>query len=411
MNNRLVLREPAEETVQSCKELVTNFFPNKSYPKKFEKAMLAKKVLTIKDKIMRIEYPKLAWINRAKKSFNVSMKLWNNKNYPSFYLSQEDEVINIAQTYAKSLEKEINNELDDQATKNLDLVRTWIKSYQGYEQELDQLTEERISLQYNLAILKKMDLENKDRDIQLNFKKNGATTTEVFTLHKEDFSAKSLIGNLKNQITDLDGGIIRDGKIKERIIRQAMLQDMLTIVDRELEHHIKNTEKVPADLQVALKELNNTLKNKEFSPSTYGVYKITNKIFISELMSLSKLENVFATIKNPAVKLKNILSNFLENNNNDKEKLGFFSRLYARITSITPKQVAVGGSVVATAGFGTYRYFWYSPEAQLSSIDSGSIIAHQVQYDNTQKVIEDKNDSYSKAIEDEIDFSEEKIQK
>lgn len=400
MKTGAIIRQPAEDLAKSCPDMMTDFILTPEYKNDLKIALREKKLITFKEKIMKVEYPRLEWINRVKKSFNVSLKNWNSKRYPTFYLSHDEEVISIAKSYASAYEKELNNELDDGASKTLEMVRAWVNSYENYNKELGNLIEERIALQYNYTLLKKMDLKNETRDIQLNFKKDGILTSEIISLHPEDNTYKSLLGDLNNRMKELDGGLIQDGKIKDRIVRQAMLQDMLTIVHRELESTVKNTDQVPTEMMRELSRLNKTLTNSDFSPSTYGVYKITDKVFMSELMSLSKLDVVYDTFKQPLIKLKNIFSNFFDKKSTDKEKIGFFSRMYAKIKSITPKQLATGTAVVATAGVGTYRYFWFDSSGHTSLPANDP---HQVQLDQTQEVITTANDSHSKVIEIQIE--------
>ncbi len=393
-------RSPAENIAKNCPDLMSDFIFTPSYQKDLKTALLDKKLITFKQKLMQVEYPRLKWINDVKKSFNISLKNWNHKRFPTFYLAHEEEVIPIANAYSKSLEKELNNELDEQAIDNLKSVRSWMSSYENYNQELDQFLEERIALQYNYSLIQKLDLKNETRDIALTFKRQGVLTSEVFSLHPDDNTYKSLLGDLKNQIYELDGGLLNDGKIKERIVRQAMLQDMLTIVQRELEHDIKNKDTLPTDILRELNRVNNLMNNQDFKASTYGVFKITDKVFIAELISLSKMDKVYDIFKTPAIKLKSILGNFLDGKKSDKEKIGFFGRLYARIKNLTPKQLTVGTSVMATAGFGSYRYFWFDKS---SNIELNANDPHMIQLEQTQKALKAESDGQSKAVEIQID--------
>lgn len=198
-----VERSPAENMAKNCPDLMSDFILTPSYQKDLKTALLDKKLITFKQKLMQVEYPRLKWINDVKKSFNISLKNWNHKRFPTFYLAHEEEVIPIAKAYSKSLEKELNNELDEQAIDNLKSVRSWMSSYENYNQELDQLLEERIALQYNYSLIQKLDLKNETRDIALTFKRQGVLTSEVFSLHPDDNTYKSLLGDLKNQIYEL----------------------------------------------------------------------------------------------------------------------------------------------------------------------------------------------------------------
>ncbi len=400
-NSVSAVREPAEDTARSCPIIMKEFLLKPDYNDDIKLALKEKKLITFKAKLMQIHFPRLEWINRLKKSLNVTLRNLNNKAHPTFYLSNDELIVPIAEKYAQAFEKELSNQLDDEATNNLKTVRSWVSAYENYAKELDQLLEERVSLQYNLTLLKKMDLKNEERDIQLSYKRSGVLTSEIISLHPEDKTYKSLLSNLKNQISDLDGGLIKNGKIKERIIRQAMLQDMLTMVHRKLEYRVKNAQTIPSDVVRELARLTSIIKNPDLNPSTFGVFKITDRIFIRELASLTKLDVVYDTFKEPLTKLKSIFSNFFSKDSTDEEKVGFFANIYAKITSLTPEQVAIGGGVAAIAGVGTYRYFWF--DSKDSSVKEMPNDPHEVQLEKTEEVELDKSASMSKAIEVEIE--------
>lgn len=406
-------RAPAEAA--TCTEMIKRFFKDKP-EKTLDQILVEKKLITFTEKKAQIHYPRLEWINRVKKSFNTSLRNWNNNRYPSFYLFNKEDIVPTAKKYAENLEKIHTNTdpIDDQTiTKAFLDVNEWTKSYKNYASELDQLIEERISLQYNVSLLKKMKIkEGETTDVELIIKRNGILKKEIITLRKEDRNLKATINKLKSEMKDLDGSLLSKGRIKERIVRQAMLNDMLTILHREIEYVIKNS---PAPGEEMIKELDGLsalLKQNELLPSTYGIYKIENKVFIREALTASKLEKVYAKIKNPVETLTSVLSNYFKNRNagTDAEKIGFFKRMYAKITSITPKQAAIGGGTVVALGIGYERYF------AISSSDTKEIteknptneigpddIAHQEQLDETEKVDVEKHEGHSSVVEIHID--------
>ncbi|MGZ3786948.1 MAG: hypothetical protein ACXVLQ_00410 [Bacteriovorax sp.] len=417
-------RLPAEVPAPTCADLARNIFMSESYEKDLSKVLVERKLITFKEKIMQVQYPRLEWINRAKKSFTNSLRNWNNNRHPSFYTFNDEEIVPSAKRYADNLEKILKGEdpvSDEETTKAYLAVSDWMKAFANYKSELDQLIEERISLQYNISLLKKLKLENGvDRDIQITIKREGNLQNEIITLRKEDKNLDFTIKRLKKEMTELDGTLIKNGKIKDRIIRQAMLQDMLTIVHRELEYKVKNA---PASSEEAIKELeklSQLLKNSDDSPSTFGVYKITNKVFLRELVATSKLDVAYNKIKAPLAKLKAIASDFFKNKNagTEQEKIGFFKKIYAKITSITPKQVTIGGGSVVLAGIGFERYFWFkdgtteevdgqpkteelykAPINELGPEDQ----AHEIQLEETRKTEAKEHDSHSHVVEVQID--------
>lgn len=407
-------RAPAEATPTTCNELAKNIFLSESYEKDLQKVLTERKLITWKEKLIQIQYPRLEWINKVKKSFNQSLRNWNNNRYPAFYLFNEEEVAPLAKRYAEHLEKIATNQVpadDEETTKAFVAVQEWITGYKNYRSDLDQLIEERISLQYNVSLLKKLKLDDEPRDIQLSIKRAGEFKSEIITLRKEDKNLEFTVKKLKKEITELDGTLFKNGKIKDRIIRQAMLQDMLTIVQREIEYASKNGSQSEV-LTKEMESLTALIRQTEFLPTTYGVYKIQNKIFIQELMAASKLDVLYNKFKDPINKLKSIVADFFKNRKagTDEEKVGFFKRMYAKITSITPKQAAVGGGTIAIAGIGAERYFWFKEKGLSEEQDRSSAVeigpddqAHMQQLENTNKVEVEKHEGHSQAIEVHIE--------
>ena len=301
-------RTPAEEPA-ACTEIVKNFFMSKDYDLNLTKALEQKKLITFTEKRVQIQYPHLEWINKVKKSFNTSLRNWNNNRYPAFYTFNDEEIVPTAKRYAENLEKILTNQVpvdDEETTKAYLAVSDWMKAFQNYKTDVDQLIEERISLQYNITLLKKIKLDaNESRDIQITIKRDGVLKSEIITLRKEDRNLKFTINKYKTEMKEMDGSLISNGKIKDRIVRQAMLLDMLNILHRELEYTVKNTLTPSEELLKELEKLSLLIKDSELAPSTYGIYKADNKIFIREIIATSKLDVVYAKIKEPLIKLKN----------------------------------------------------------------------------------------------------------
>ncbi len=426
-------RAPAEVQATTCTDLVKSIFMSESYERDLTKVMIDKKLITLKEKFMQVQYPRLEWINKVKKSFNQSLRNWNNNRYPAFYNFNDEEIIPTAKRYAENLEKILTNQIpidDDETTKAYLDVSDWMKAFANYKTELDQLIEQRISLQYNVSLLNKLKLDSgESRDIQITVKRAGVLENQIITLRKEDKNLDFTINKLKHEMKDLDGGLIKNGKIKDRIVRQAMLLDMLTIVQRELEFVSKNAKEVTPEFLSELEKLTILIKTSEYAPSTFGVYKIENKIFIRELIAASKLDIAYSKIKEPLLKIKTIAMDFFKNKSagTDEEKIGIFKKMYLKITSITPKQATIGGSSLVVAGIGLERYFWFK-DTGLEAINSGSqypevitsqepeVInsqapekmgpedqAHRQQLDKTKQIETDKSAGHSSVVEIQID--------
>lgn len=389
----------------SCSDIAKSFLINENYEKDLNKVLAQKKLITFTEKKAQIHYPKLEWINKVRKSFNQSLRNWNNNRYPSFYLFNKEDIIPIAKKYSENIE-------DEEIKASLD-VSDWLKSFKNYKLDLDQLIEERISLQYNISLLKKLKLEEgTPRDIQITIKRGGELKNEIITFRKEDKNLSATINKLRLEMKDLDGTVFKNGRIKDRIIRQAMLLDMLTILHREMEYVIKNSAAPNDETIEELSQLSLLLKNADFSPSTYGLYKIENKVFIRELITASKVSDAYVKIKEPFVKLKTIVTDYFKNRKagTDIEKVGFLKRVYAKITSITPKQAATGGGSVVVAGIGFERYFAFK-EKSVSEVNElplineleSSDLAHQQQLEQSEKVEAQKNDEHSSVVEINVD--------
>ncbi len=409
------MRLPAQTTTpDTCNELAKSLFLSEDYEKNLEKVLLERKLISMKGKFITVQHPRLEWINKVKKSLNQSLRNWNSFRYPAFYLFSEEEVVPMAKRYAENVEKIATNLVaidDEETTKAYVAITEWISAYKNYQKDMDQLLEERISLQYNLLLLKKLKQDSEARDIQLTIKRAGSLKREIITLHKEDKNQGYIISRLKKEMNELDGTLIQNGKIKDRIMRQAMLQDMLMILAREMEYASKNGLHSEA-LTKEIDELTALLKENEFSPVTFGVYKIQDKVFISEVLAALKLDVLYKKIKDPMNSLKQIVADYFKNKNagTDEKKVGVLKRLYAKISSITPMQAAVGGGTIVVAGLGAERYFTVKPENTVEMQDKTKAEeigpedqAHLQQLENTKKVEVEKQKGLSGAIEIHLD--------
>lgn len=436
---RVSVREPAEAK-GSCQELAQSLFLKENYEPDLQKALVDKKLITFSSKFVTVEHPKLNWLNKARISLNKSIKNWNNNKYPAFYIFSDEEVVTEAKRYFQTIDSIVSPDVavNPAATKNMATVEGWMKSFESYQKDVDNLLEERISLQYNLSLLKKLKLKKDEvRDIKVTMKRNGVMVEEILTLRKNEKDLDYQVKRFKEEIKALDGTLLKNGKIKDRIIRQAMLTDMLTIVQREFEYGIKNTKAPNPELQKELERITAMIQKSEFQPTTYGVYRITNKVFIRELASLTKADVAYKKfVETPLLKVKEVVNAYIKNraikNQTDEEKVGILKRIYAKITSITPKQAAITGGTVAVAGIGIERYFWIQNNPshtdpgsarveevtdQSESVDVNGARAvetndvqgvqtngaHEQQLDRTKKEEEKISDSHSSVIEVHID--------
>lgn len=408
-------RRPAETADSTdCHTLVQNLFLTEHYEINHHAALVDKKLLSFSNKFVTIQHPRMDWMNRARKALNQSIRNWNNHRHPAFYLFNEEEILPAARNYFETLEKTATEQLPltRELSENQAMVSAWIKSYQNYQRDVDQLLDERISLQYNLSLIKKLKLKKDEtRDIKLVLKRGGKMVEEIITLRKEDQNLGHLIKRFQTEIQELDGTLLKNGKIKDRIIRQAMLNDILIIVHRELEHAIKNASSSHEAVARELTNLEQLIKAEELRPTTYGVYRITNKTFTREALALSKLDVAYNKIKDPMVAIKEVFVDFLKNRStrevvDEKEKIGMFKRIYNKIASITPRQAAYGTGTTAVLAYGYHQYFWIHKKEgnEVERMGQEELEpAHQEQLERTKEEATQKSEGHSEVIELSID--------
>ncbi len=406
-------RVPADASTTDCRTLASNLMMSKNYEINHEAALVDKKLITMTNKFVTVQHPRMEWMNRLRKSLNQSLRNWNNNRYPAFYLFNDEDVVPHAKKYFETLEHTVTEQLPltKEQTENKAMVEAWIKSYQDYQSDVDKLLDERISLQYNLKLVKKIKLKDEPRDIKLMIKRNGVMTEEIITLRKEDKNLGHLEARLKKEIKDLDGARLQNGKIKDRIIRQAMLKDILTIVHRELEYAVKNTPDVSEAMIKELENLNSLIKTDEFQPTTYGVYRVTNKVFMREVLSMSKLDVLYKKVQDPVNSIKELFVNFIKSRSgpkdpNEAEKIGIFKRVYNKITSITLKQAAYGTGGAAVLAYGFHQYFWVGQSQEAIEVKIKNEDVEGASLEQLDRTIEEetkKSEGHSQAIEVTID--------
>lgn len=429
-------REIASDS--ACTTNLKKFFENEVTEDELNIALKERKLISFKDKMVIVNYPKVEWLNNTKKSLITRIKNWNRNQYPLFYLDQSDKFAIIAKSYSDLMTKELNNAITDDEKSALTILRDWITTYKNYQSDLDLLLEERISLQYNINMLKEIKLNKGEvRDIKVTIKKGGAYISEVITLRAEDRNLEFTLKNYKDQIKELDGKLSSFGKIQERVIKQAMAKDVVTIVQRELEHSVKNTDSIAPEISAHLDELNSLLKNADLEPSSYGVYKITNQVFSDELGDLfsrsgdeavkevtnknqfsirGQIEKFFGkkkeTVETAVAVVENV-AKAVENQTKDAGTLvtkselkreGPLKKIYAKIATFTPYQKFSAATKLGVVGYGAYRFFWMKKEpTSMVTITTPTQLnpepMHDEQVQNTQKVDQANSDGNTSVVE------------
>ena len=191
---------------------------------------------------------------------------------------------------------------------------------------------------------------------------------------------------------------------------------MLTILQREFEYALKNTELPNPELVKELNRINELISSTDFQPMTYGVYRVTNKVFLAEVASLTRFNVVFKTIMSPLTTLKEIAETYIHNRRairsdmTEEEKIGVFKRIYVKLTKLTPKQIVIGSSLSVAAVVGYNRYFTLGDishveeqhkieEVQTVETSAG----HQEQLKRSIKEDVQRTDEHTEVIEVQIE--------
>jgi hypothetical protein len=386
-------------------------------------ALKERRLISIKDKFITINHPSLEWFNDVKISLMNRIKSWNKNEYPLFYLENEKDLISGAKKYAQLIDQEIAGNLSEEDAVALKSIKDWIELFKNYPSELNNLLDERVSLEFNLKMLKDLNLyKGEARDVQITIKKDGKFVTEIITLRKEDYNLKLTINNLKEQIKLIDGSLGKIGRLQERVIKQAMAMDLMTIIQRELEYSVKNSSTPSNEIVSQLEVLNVLLKDSDFNANSYGVFKIANQKFNKEVADLFNLKNPIKKT-NPqdhteitkAIESKITTPKTAENpeannltpapapalapandNSNAPKRTGPLSTMYSKIASLTPYQKFMVTAKLSAIGYGAYKFFWFK-----KSGNTVEIITEKKPQDpvmaKTQK-IEDQNTKKNSSV-------------
>lgn len=432
-------RDIASSDSLSCQELASSILRGKlegvgSFIPKIEKtdateviSVLKKNgLLKKKDKFLILEQPPVGWFNKVRKSAISHLQSWNKNRYPIFYTSDNENFAIIGKSIDDLLERKASGNLDPDDTKILKQVLDQISMFENYESDLAKIIDERASLQYNLEVLKKLKLDSNPIDIKITIKKSTGEESEVLTFRKEDRNKKLAIDNLKRQLKELDGKLFKNGRIEERVIKQAFLKDILTIYHREVEYSVKNAKTSIAELDEVYKRLDGILKNSSLAPSTYGVFRMDHSLFKAELANFTKFDSAVRKVSASKDKIKDSVQGFVgrKNKPQDEQNMGFLENIYVSVSNLTVADLTRYG-IVGAIGFGTSQYLFIdgteiinqndvptvgdasgevqdAPKFSRDEILQGETEDHTQQLQNTKNLqrsyIESKYDEYQQKI-------------
>lgn len=366
-------RLPASEQ-DSCKALANNIINKDGNASKIAddaspeasaiKKLQEKGLLKFKDRFLILNTPGRDWINSVRKNFISHLKKWNKNRYPIFYMTDDNNIQKIGAQLPELLEKKLNNSLTEDESKIFDSAMAQVEMFSRYQKDIESLIDERVSLQYNIEVLKKLKLDEKPMDIKIVIKRADGDTEEIVTLRKEDKNKSLVIDKLKKQLKEINGKVFRFGKIEERVIKQAYLKDIVTIYHREIEYAHKNGLHASDDLAKLYERLDQALVNSDFVPSSYGVYRVDRQVLRAEFMMFTGLDKGVVKVTATKDKIKSGFKSFFTSNSagTDTEKMGFFQSIYTSITNMTVADLTKYG-LTAAVGFGASQYLMVDKNA------------------------------------------------
>ena len=388
--------------------MVKGFFDQKGYEDKFTQALVDKKLISKTNKFIIVEHPRLAWINTVRGKLQTKIQNWNINKYPAFYIHDEQESLKNIKINIGTIASASNKFTPEQKAAQA-FMRQTKRSYQVYANDISELLDERISYQYNLNILKKLKIKKDETTMfKLTFMKKGKKIETTYTLKHNDPNLNYMVKDIEHRLREFDGSLFKNGKLRDRVIKQAATADILKIYLEELNLAVINNKTLGTkSLKNEINLLENILSSKTLNPSTYGIYRITNQAFIKEVNSITKMDILAKKyIEPPYLKVKEIFEKFIKDPKNAKtaeEKIGMFTKIYGRVTKITPQQIFIGATLTGAVGVGGTAYF---------SIGEPSVIEVQINdgqgppeldLDETTKIIEEETKMQSDVIDEEIE--------
>jgi hypothetical protein len=272
-------------------------------------------------------------------------------------MTDDNNIQKIGAQLPELLEKKFSNSLSEEESKIFDSAMAQVEMFSRYQKDIEALIDERVSLQYNIEVLKKLKLDDKPMDVKIVIKRAEGETEEIVTIRKEDKNKSLVIDKLKKQLKEINGKVFRFGKIEERVVKQAYLKDILTIYHREVEYAHKNGLHASDDLAKLYERLDLALVESDFIPSSYGVYRVDKQVLRAEFMMFTGLDKGVVKVTATKDKIKSGFKSFFTPRSAaaDTEKMGFFESMYTSVTNMTVADLTKYG-LTAAVGFGASQY-------------------------------------------------------
>jgi hypothetical protein len=339
-------------------------------------ALEKKELVQVGDGYIKSRKPSRGFYLRMKNGLFRILKGLNKKKYPTYYVDSDETVaaVNVyPELYAKQLMD--GSESGGEVVTKVD---EWIAKYKNYEVDINNLTEERVALAYNINFLKSIkpyvmeafsNSDPADQVFKTNIilRQNGQDVDRSFVFHKGDGHYEYEIQQLIRRRQEIDGGaldfLLDQGELRQRIMEQARLHDIVRMHHRELEYFINNkTADMPKEvvekLNERLADLDNLVRGYEeyegLLPSDFGMHKIENQKLRTEMVNLPRSTKGRYIFR----KVDEITDKYMDDESKKRLQLQF--KGYARVFQATGLGAAgyaifEGGSIVK----GIWTYYTY----------------------------------------------------
>lgn len=361
----------SKNNAPACQLLLEDFV-QRSYKAKLLSALEERKLVQRSYNSITIRKLSKSWLKNKRDSLHRFLKTLNRKKHSVYYLDRDETLSSInvySDLFVKSLDKTSKIEKEGQAI--IDKVDSWVAKYKNYTVDIKNLTDERVSLEFNIQLLKMLEKEidkalDKGNEYMANITLmiDGKETPRRYIFRKVDANYHFELSKLIQRRKELDGGMFSSllslGEITNRIIDQARLHDIIRMHHRELEYYRNNTEGLSTETKNALSlklEKLNALEvgyksNKELLPSEFGVSKLQSKKIKTELMNLPKSIKSRDFIS----KSEKVVEKFMDEKS--KDRLQYKLKGYAKVFKTTGAGAGVW-AIFETGSLAKAAYVWW----------------------------------------------------
>ena len=274
------VREIASSPKSDCKELVASILSANMKQKYVHRGELEPKkkmtidelkekgILKFREKVYTYNLPPVDWFNAIRHDLISRMKTWNNNRYPIFYLSKDKNYEKAGKEIAELIEKQSRGAITDVESKQLSQIMKEVQAFANYQKDIQNIIDERVTLQIAIDRVDRVLLDNENPiDLELIIRRNGKDEREVVTLRKSDHNRRLVLKKYLTMLKEFNGNMFKPGKLEDRVLKQSMLRDIVTIYHREVEYAVKNgihsTDREDDPLRLLYSQLTFALKNSD----------------------------------------------------------------------------------------------------------------------------------------------------